>query len=203
MDNRAVYKFGPNFLIHISIGFFLIFLFFIIYFFISIYIGSVNFFSLFFHNIDNNIIKLIFSILLISILAAGILILMITFFYIKYQIIVYEDKFLLKIPFKQNIIIKFSEITSVYVNIYFKKNENIVNNYKEKECRVYFNNPEQLFYLSYPVTGYFDDVKIDKYKIDLLMENNYMTTKNKIAMLIGRVRKFNNIKVPSLPHQSH
>ncbi len=192
--------FSPQ-MITLSIGIFLITLFFVIFIILSVFFKRVDFYTLFYRNISNNIFLTILSGFHVSTLASGILIIIIAFFNITPNIYFYDNRFIISMYLQKNIVINLDKIEKCYAKIFYRTEENLFRKYPKKECRVYFENPYYSFYLAYPVEGYFDDIEIflKDDKKDLTMRG--LADKKEITDIFKYIKTLNSINFPYLPDQ--
>lgn len=183
------------------LGFGLIFIFFLIFFILVLKTNRIDFYSFFFKGIKEHFFLTILSGFHVSFLASGILVIIVSFFSISPEVKCYDDRFEIGFLVQKQKTIKYNSISNVSVKIFYHNYEDFFKKYPKKECRVYLNNPIYVFYLCYPVKGYFDEVEIflKKEKNDIF--RRCIISKKEIMKILIKLKIRNNINIPYLPDQ--
>jgi hypothetical protein len=176
--------------------------FFIIYIIISIKTGEVNFYSFFYHNMKNHVFLTILSGFHVSLLGFGILIILISFFNITLYVKCYNNRFIVSMYLQKSLTIEFSKIDRISVKLFYLNYENLFQKYEKKECRVFIHNAEHIFYFSYPVKGYFDDMEINLKKNKENMDERCVADRESIIKILQLLKNKFNLIIPYLPEES-
>jgi len=170
-----------------------------IYFAIAVIHGKIDYFSFFFNNINNNIFLTFLAILHVSLLGIGMVLILIAFFNLSPKIACYNKKFKIFLFLQKEKVIDFDEIKNIEVKLFYNINEGFFSNNNIKECRIYFNNPIYNFYLSYPISGYFDNIQIDKNKNNEFLLRRALTDRKSIESVLKILDEKHGVIKPYLP----
>ncbi|MCG8573119.1 MAG: hypothetical protein MJB14_23545 [Spirochaetes bacterium] len=171
---------------------------------ISIFLitGRFNFYTFFYLNIKEHLFRMIASGFYVSLLAFGIFFLIVSLFNEMKQIFCYEDRIELKQVLQKTIIIPYQEISSINFKIfYLHQNGKNFNQYQQKECRVLFNNQKFTFYLSYGISGYYDEIEPVKSQSVFLFPKIKLVQKEQVDQVIKLIQNVNKISTPYLPEE--
>ena len=113
----------------------------------------------------------------------------------------YSDRFEVSMFLQKKKIIENNNINSITTKIFYLNYDNLFQKYHKKECRVYFNNPIQTFYLCYPVNGYFDDIEITLSKKKEDLSTRCIADKESVVSLVKIFKKTYSLNIPFLPEE--
>ncbi|HOJ63522.1 MAG TPA: hypothetical protein PLE45_03775 [Spirochaetota bacterium] len=197
MKKKYRYIFYSNETILFYIGISFISIFIIVFFVVAAIKGKLDYISFFFHNLKHNIFLSFLTGLHVFILASGILLIFISFFRMSPIVLVYDDRFEIFEFLQRRKIIRYENIKSVKVSINYVKATLFEK--ERKECRIFINNPDFVFYFCYDVDGYFDDIIIEEKENYNILLRKCKTSKENVKEILKEVVKHSNIKFPFLP----
>ncbi len=200
--DKPIFIFHRTQLATFFIGVCLIIIFFGIYLFIAIKTWQLNFYSFLFRNLKSHVFLTILSGFHVGILASGILLILIAFFNMTLKAYCYNDRFVISMFLQKKKIIEFNKISKITVKIYYLNYENLFKKYNKKECRVFFNNPANIFYLAYPVNSYFDDIEINLNKKKEDLSARCIADRESILTILQNLKKSHSLNIPYLPEES-
>lgn len=202
-SEKYCYRFFRSYNILLYTGAVLIGLFFLIFIISAIFTGHLNYYSAFFHSIKEKLPLMIAGGFHVALLAMGIVSIFLALSIVKREIYCYEDRIEIKQLMQKKIVIPFEAIKAINLCYYYthSSGENM-ESYREKECRVYFENPIRRFYLPYPVSGYYDDLQIISRSDDSLMPFSNYVKKGEIEEVIALIKLENRaLAVPHMPEE--
>lgn len=195
------YLFFKSYNILLYTGIAMIGLFFLIFIISAAVTGHLNYFSYFFHSIKKMLPLMIAGGFHVALLALGLVSIFLALSIVKKQVYCYEDRFVISQLMQKRVVIPFEDIKGITIRFSYVHNsgENL-ENYREKECRIYFNNPIYNFYLPYLVSGYYDELDIINQNGETIMPFSGYVKKSEIEGVFGLIKGCNKgLPLPHLP----